>query len=565
MRDEGLNRNIESEETRNIEQQSLEDVTVNPRESVEQTGDYKEAEIIQTTLINLVETVSPEGDLEPDTQLISSTLQAAEALPQAVVRQGTPEIIVDPVEVQAEPKQMINVEGEEGDADFRRLEEVRTVKQERPTEEERETTTHDAVRGARAMDEEQEPAVENSQEVVPSIDGEVVEPGEAIEPEMGDVGEQGEGEEPEAIGEEEELWIPPEMYVYIGADGKSIVVDADGKPLDCPPMIKVIMDGGKEVYIAYFTFTAPSESFELQAYNPPIENMYVYTRPDGTRVVVDANGKPLDCPPMINVIIDTGGEVYGARYSYSDEIVELQAYNPPIENMFVYNRPDGTRVVVDVNGKPVYCPPKLTTSDFVTYYASYWENEPVELQYYKAPIDSLYIYDDGSGKVPIVVDEDGKPVDCPPNLTTSDSISFYANYWGDEPVEIQYFKAPIDSLYIYDDGSGKVPIVVDEDGKPVDCPPNLTTSDSISFYANYWGDEPVEIQYFKAPIDSLYIYDDGSGKVPIVVDENGTPVGSPPKLTTSDSVTFYASYWGDEPVEIQYYKPKSAPQPADDV
>jgi hypothetical protein len=355
--------------SRNTEQQSLEDVTVNPRESVEQTADYKEAEIIQTALTNLVENVSAEGDLEPETQLITATLQAAETIQQAIDSQGIPDMAADQVEVQAAPGQvnLVEVKEQAGEESGPRL--VRGSEEVQPSEEVRKTTIPDAVRGPQPAIEEQEPELERSpldpiaEEQAPedgqlpqdSIDfeGEATEPGEVLEPESGDVGEQDEGEGPETIGEEEEVWTPPEYFLHQDNKGNMTVVDADGKTVENPPIIYTLdhlPEYAGKYFIAYPGSDPPvkhdgslidtSALIEIPLYIGPTEGFYLHQDNKGNMTVVDADGKTVENPPIIYTLDHFPGK-YFIAYPGSDwpvkhdgslidpsALIERSLYNP---------------------------------------------------------------------------------------------------------------------------------------------------------------------------------------------------------------------------------------------
>ena len=101
-------------------------------------------------------------------------------------------------------------------------------------------------------------------------------------------------------------------------------------------------------------------------------------------------------------------------------------------------------------------------------------------------IPEWYLHEDENGNI-TVVDENGKPVDSPPNIIYFNG-KYYAVYPGDDfPVkedgsvtdsgklaefEIESYKSSAKGLYLHEDKDGNV-TVVDENGKPVDSPPNV--------------------------------------------------------------------------------------------
>jgi hypothetical protein len=175
------------------------------------------------------------------------------------------------------------------------------------------------------------------------------------------------------------------MYVHTALDGSTTVVDTNGKPLDSPPTINKLIDPkGKEIYSASY----PGSQAILTSYSASLTGLYVHTAQDGTTTVVDANGKPLDSPPTINKLMDPkGNEIYSASYPGSQAI--LTSYSTPLTGMYVHINQDGSASVVDANGKPLDSPPLIqiisNAKGGTAYLASYPGSQGAALEYYKPP------------------------------------------------------------------------------------------------------------------------------------------------------------------------------------
>lgn len=115
------------------------------------------------------------------------------------------------------------------------------------------------------------------------------------------------------------------------------------------------------------------------------------------------------------------------------------------------------------------------------------------------------------------------------------------------------------SWYIHEDKDGNV-TVVDENGNPVDSPPNIVYFNG-KYYAVYPGDDfPVkedgsikdanklaefEIESYQPATEGLYLHEGKDGVT--VVDENGVPVDSPPNIIYYNG-KYYAVKPGSEPI-----------------
>jgi len=305
-----------------------------------------------------------------------------------------------------------------------------------------------------------------------------------------------------------------------------------------------------------------------EGWNPP--DVYMYYGPDGKIIVVGEDGKPIDCPPIVS---SADGASFFAYYpgmvdENGDPIkFEIKDYKGSLTDLYLYHDSTGKPIVVDKNGNPVSSPPSLASADGATFFAYYGKagaGEQVELQAYKGSLTDLYLYHDSAGK-PIVVDKNGNLVISPPWLTSADGATFYASYDSSgtgESVQLQAYKGSLTDLYLHQDSTGKM-IVVDADGQPVASPPKIYSADGVTFSATYDSSgtgESVQLQAYKGSLTDVYLYQDSSGKM-IVVDAAGKPLTSQPSITSPDGATFYASYAGGyktgDMVQLQYYKPPS--------
>ena len=140
-----------------------------------------------------------------------------------------------------------------------------------------------------------------------------------------------------ALGEAEEIWIPPEMYKYVGADGKITVVDANGKPVGSPPTITSA--AGVNFY-AYYPGVVDKAgnpiTFEIKDYKGSLADVYLYQDSSGQQVVVDANGKPVESQPQLT---SPDGATFYASYAggyKTGDMVQLQAYKGSLADVYLY-------------------------------------------------------------------------------------------------------------------------------------------------------------------------------------------------------------------------------------
>ncbi|MBS1249763.1 MAG: hypothetical protein MAG431_01347 [Chloroflexi bacterium] len=321
--------------------------------------------------------------------------------------------------------------------------------------------------------------------------GEVTEGSATLESTPDALAEEGSLEE-EDLSEAEEHWEPPD--VYVNADGE--VVDADGKPVDSPPVVS--SPDGKSYVASYpgmYDKDGDPVSFEVPAYKRSLKDLYLHDDGSGKLTVVDANGNPVDSPP---IVFSDGQGNYGAHYP-GDDPVSLKTYNAPIKDMYVHDDGSGNLTVVDANGDPVDSPPKVFSDGQGNYGAQYPGDNPVSLKMYKAPIKDMYVHIDSSGN-PTVVNANGDPVDSPPKVFSDGQGNYGAQFPGDNPVSLKTYKAPIKDMYVHVDGSGN-PTVVDANGDPVDSPPVVFSDGQGNYGAYYPGGtgNPTPLKYFKPP------------------------------------------------------------------
>ena len=154
------------------------------------------------------------------------------------------------------------------------------------------------------------------------------------------------------------------MYVSIGPDGKPVVVDADGNPVDSPPLIIMTKDeNGFDKATVYYPDSGQGFKFDLPLYAGSLKGCCIHTGPDGKAMVVDADGKPLTGQPEITKLVAGDGKAtYHASFSGAkpDAANALSIYSPSTEGCYAHAGPDGKVTVVDEKGKPLACQPVIT-------------------------------------------------------------------------------------------------------------------------------------------------------------------------------------------------------------
>ncbi len=496
-----------SEATENTEQQSLEDATLEPQALVEQSGDFRQAEDVQQAFTGTMENA---GVLAvPELQMLDGIFKQVgeEVTPIPLAGEGTgatpfpmPEQRLPGGEVPYPPP----------------LPDHSPMEPETGAAPENESESEEQASGI-IMDASVLPFTPENQE---SEGGSLVEPASVLEASVINLEE---GADPdmfegllveeavvleEGLGEAEEGWIPiTGMYVHVAQDGTKTVVDANGKPVDSPPLYTMIVnEKGEEIFMARYPTGAGQTEIKgiLTTYSAPITGMYVHAGQDGI-TVVDANGKQVDSPPMIvKVASDKGGVDYLASYPDGEHAV-LTAYSAPITGLYVHAGQDGI-TVVDANGKQVDSPPTIvkvaSEKGGVDYLASYPDGEHAVLTTYSAPITGMYVHAGQDGIT--VVDANGKQVDSPPTIVkvASDKggVDYLASYPDGEHAVLTTYSAPITGMYIHIGQDGNA-TVVDANGEPVDSPPLLTkianSKSGVIYLASYPGSQGSALEYYK--------------------------------------------------------------------
>ena len=344
----------------------------------------------------------------------------------------------------------------------------------------------------------------------------------------------------ESGGEADETKKAGSCYMHEDDEGNITVVDENGKPIDSPPIVMKF----KGKYYAFYegdtppikedgTITDPSKlaEYEISSYSTTKKGMQVYQGEDGKTVVVDENGKPVDSPPAV---VYYKGKYY-AVYPGDDLPIkedgtvsdaaklaqyEIASYKPPVDGMKIYFGEGGKTVVVDENGKPVDSPPSIVKDSNTGKYYFVNETDPSKLKDlqsgnfasalaqgliteapdYEPSPDGKKIYFGEDGKT-VVVDETGKPVDSPPSVVQDPNTGKYYFVTESDPAKLKdltmgnfasalaqgviteasdYEPSP-DGKKIYFGEGGKI-VVVDETGKPVDCPPSVVKDPNTGKY-----------------------------------------------------------------------------------
>ncbi|MFN2273663.1 MAG: hypothetical protein ACK2TX_02325, partial [Anaerolineales bacterium] len=367
----------------------------------------------------------------------------------------------------------------------------------------------------------------------------------------------------EQIGDVQEYWEPPEMYIYRAPDGSVMIVDANGKPIDSPPIIQSAPDGDmNKPFYGWYPGSDPSEGFEIPLYEPPLEDMYAYVGKDGTVTIVDKDGKPVDSPPQ--VFMDSEGDIHSAGPDGSK--VGIPIYQSPVEDVYAYVASDGSVMIVDSDGKPVYSPPFISSAgEEGKYFTAGPDGSKLEIPLYTPPTEGIYAYTAQDGTVQIV-DENGNLVPCPPMyMRDAEMDTVFIKDASGAKIDIPPYTPATEGVYAYTAQDGSVTLV-DENGKPVQCPPwYMHDPEMDEVFTKTPEGTKVDIPAFTPKLEGVYAYAAPDGSVQ-VVGADGKPIDSPPHIQKivdgSGQVHIYASYPGlpteGPPVELTYYKPVSA-------
>jgi len=367
----------------------------------------------------------------------------------------------------------------------------------------------------------------------------------------------------EASKEVEEYWEPPEIYVYKSEDGSISIVDSNGKSIDSPPQIQIDKKTG--AVTAWYagsekqTFTIPA--FERQTQD--LEGMFVYTDQDGKLVIVDKDGKLITNPPSTYI---ENGKVIGIIQKDPWQTIgwEVPEYTPPTQNIFAYTHTDGSVDIVDKNGELIKCPPHYFQDGAdPTVYLKDPTGIQLEIPAFTPSHEGIYLYKNLDGSYS-VVDENGKQVKSPPHLVIDGTNEPHIKGENDQVIKLDVYKPSTTDVYAYTGQDGSV-YMVDKDGNQINSPPHYDL-DVITgkVYTKGKDDSAIEIQSYQPPIKDMFIHLNQDGSIDIV-DQNGMMIKSPPNITIDINALgkpiYNAKYSGmpwESSVQLNFYKPPSS-------
>jgi hypothetical protein len=413
----------------------------------------------------------------------------------------------------------------------------------------------------------------------------------------GEAPKESDGSEGDESSEGSESGEVPKWYLHEDENGKVTVVDENGKPVDSPPHL--VYYNGK-YYAVYGDDELPIKSdgtvddpnklakYEVSDYHGSTQEMYIHADDDGNITVVDADGKPVDSPPTVveyqgkKYLVYPGDNPINPDGTVNDpsKLITAEQYKSSTEGMYLHEDENGNVTVVDEHGKPVDTPPTVVEYQGKKYLVYPGENlvkpdgtvdDPSKLvgaEYYKTSTQGMYFYADENGTV-TVVDEHGNLVDSPPAIVTYQGKQ-YAYYPGENPinpdgsvsdpsklVSLETYQSSPKDVYFHEDANGKV-TVVDVNGNPVSSPPKVYEYQG-KYYVSGTGESPfaqdgklndpsklIEVQNYKTDTAGMYLHEGQDGQL-TVVDENGKPVNSPPNVFQYQG-KYYAAYPGDNPI-----------------
>jgi hypothetical protein len=303
------------------------------------------------------------------------------------------------------------------------------------------------------------------------------------------------------------------MYAYTDPlTGETTLVDRNGVPVDSPPPFTRTVNGGVTVTDAWGN--------QIETYEPPTQNVFVWIGDDGLPRVVDENGYEVPSPPRI-VRDQTGAHHVVAADGMS---VPVPAYEPPTSGVYVYVDADGHPIVVTGDGEPLPSPP-----------AVYFDgNDPtprivgteLTLPMYEQPRIEMFVHVSADG-TPSVVDANGYPIPSPP-VVWKDGLDPTWRIKGSTETLAAY-TPPTADVFVHPSPNGTYQ-VVDASGNLVPSPPHVYRDPIDGSYALAGpGGEQVSVPVYDPPTTGIYIEvsPDGSYQV---VDRFGLPVPSPPNV-----------------------------------
>ncbi|MBN1437986.1 MAG: hypothetical protein JW929_01135, partial [Anaerolineales bacterium] len=392
-------------------------------------------------------------------------------------------------------------------------------------------------------------------------------------------------------GEGGEWTPPPDWYLAIGPDGKMIVVDADGNPVESPPQVQTVNPADGSPCDPTVFYPGSADGVELPYYSDSLDNCSIFIDSDGKPIVVDMNGNPLPLQPVVQMTNPEDGSPCAPKVYYpgSDQKpVELQEFTFLDAGLYLQGcsilvGADGKAVLVDADGNPKALQPHIQLKDESgtllnpTISLDSSGKNGYALKYYSGNIlDGCSVHVGADGK-PVVVDASGKPLAVQPVIQTTnpDGSScepkvFYQGFEA-EPVGMSYYSENLENCHLHTGADGK-PVVVDANGVPLASQPIIRTVDENGqpcepkIYYQGGEENPVSVSAYSAPLDGCSIYVGADGK-PVVVDADGKPLPSQPVIQTVNTADGspcppQAYYKGAEgnPVELPYYtgpKPKT--------
>jgi hypothetical protein len=386
-------------------------------------------------------------------------------------------------------------------------------------------------------------------------------------------------------------WTPPDWYIAIGPDGVPIVVDKDGNPVESPPQVQTVNPADGTPCNPMVYYQDGSQPVELPYYTASLQNhgYTVFVGPDGKAVVIDAYGNPLACQPVIQTV-DENGQPCEPMVHFSgagQEAVELPYYDDHhyLIGCSILVGADGKAVLVDEDGKPTDLQPFIQTVDEngqpcepkVSLRGDLEHMFPVSY-FSKNLLDGCSVHTGADGK-PVVVDAFGKPLDVQPVIQTTnpdgspcEPKAYYPGSTG-EPVNMSYYSANLGKCFLHTGADGK-PVVVDANGNPLASQPVIQTVDEKGqpcepkIYYQGGEENPVSLSAYSAPLDGCSVHIAADGKA-TVVDADGKPLASQPIIQTVNPAdgkpcppTAYYKDAGGNPVELPYYTgPKKIDKP----
>jgi hypothetical protein len=384
--------------------------------------------------------------------------------------------------------------------------------------------------------------------------------------------------EGEATGE----WSPPEMYVSIGPDGECIIVDADGEPIDSPPIVKQMAgDKGQAVYFGMYAELDSEKRFWIPYLERNFQGCSVGFNPDGELAVFDANGKPLSAQPKIQKTFDADGYeaymVYNVDSSGNATPITLLGYTGSLDGVSIYKNADGKRLAVDSSGQPLAVQPQIVVlfgpqgeEVYSVWYPTSKSlmSKPVMLTAYSASLEGVFVHVAADGKA-TAVDKDGNPLTAQPKILEMEDGTFMVSYAGmKQPVTVGSYTASLEGVTVYKGADGKL-TAVDSNGKALASQPLILTefdAKGNAIYRIWYGEteysksEQIKVQGYTASLSNVFISLDQNGN-PVAVDESGKPLAAQPLFQRFDDVAkntvFRAYYPGGQSVWMDYYLPES--------